>query len=536
MRFVRVLLVVLATSLSLFAQSAGKVDRLIPQGYIARGTATNEAKPADPVQWLDILRTNDAGRMRIGLDDGSVLSLGAHSELRVVKHDPASDQTTIEMLYGKARANVVPIKKNGGSFQIRTPTAVIGVVGTTLDIETVQASATVTKDQLAQLPISRQNISDLANLVPGTMPNGDPAQEQPTIADYLTVDTTIVRSLEHIVGVKNIDPKFPKIVFLLPGQYTIVKRGQPPTDPQFGEPSECPSGGGHCECTGPDCSNPSSFYDNAQPDKDAKTQQRPQLTQNGVRSPTICSFETLTLGLDTAKSKTGQPDVSRLIDYEIVGRGTSTGNVFDVHVKNLSGCPLNVQIPAGVVLKPTGYVGRAIKGLLLNESLPPLKDFQDMIAEGGFGEDGPSAMFQDIRVQNFFVPPATNDIDFTLRGYCLDLHKLAPHQKTKYKFADADDQQRLGQNLKIVETANKLFFTGKAQPTNASLDSLVQWSLWAAREGLNDEKHFTEQYVGLVERNYQAQKKKFDKNTKQQVEDVAHGFWPYVQTVLQAAK
>ena len=528
MRYMRLLLVVLATSLSLFAQSAGKVDRVIPQGFIARGTATNEAKPADPVQWLDILRTNDAGRMRVGLDDGSMLSLGAHSELRVVKHDPASDQTTIEMLYGKARANVVPIKKAGGAFQIRTPTAVIGVLGTTVDVETVQAVATVTKDQVAQLPTPRQNVSDLINLVPDVMPNGDPAAQQPSIADYLPVDTTIVRSLDHIVGVKNIDPRIPKIVFLLPGQYTIVKRGQPPTDPQFGEPEQAQdcTTPGRCECSGDNCSKTSDPYANPQPDN-PKRAERPQLVQNGVRYPSVCSFETMTIGLAAAKNA---------ISYEVTGRGASTGSVFDVHIKNLTDCPLNLQIPAGTVLQPTGYVGRVLKGILLNENLAPLKDFQAMIAEGGFGEIPPASGPPALSGFFFFLPPEGEESTFTLRGYCLDLHKLAPHPKTKYKFAEGDDQQRLGQNFKIIETANKLFFTGKAQPPNASLDSLVQWSLWASREGLKDEKEFVEQYRGLVERNYEAQKKKFDKNTKQQVESVAHGFWPYVQTVLQAAK
>jgi hypothetical protein len=501
MRLARLLLVVLATSLSLFAQSAGKIDRLLPQGFIAHGTVTNEAKQADPVQWNDILRTNDAGRMRVVLDDGSMLSLGAHSELRVVKHDPASDQTMIEMLYGKARANVVPIKKSGGSFQIRTPTAVVGVVGTTVDVETVEASATVTKEQIDQLPQPRRNVSDLVNLLPDVMPGGSDDQ-QPTIADYLTVDTTIVRSLEHIVGVKNIDPRFPKIVFLLPGQYTIVKRGEPPTDPKFGNPP------------------------NQQPTIPAELGG----VVSGQQMTNCPSY------VDPRRFDSLFPE-GRRPSYEITGRGTSTGQVFDVHIKNPSGCPLNVLIPGGVVLKPTGYVGRAIKGILLNDGMPPLKDYQEMLAEGGFGEIPPPSLSPS---QNpglfFFLPPDEPEQVFTLRGYCLELHKLVPHPKTKYKFAEDDEQQRLGQNFKIVETANKMFFTGKAQPPNASLDSLVQWSLWAAREGLNDDKHFTEQYVGLIERNYEAQKKKFDKKSKQDAENVAHGFWPYVQTVLQAAK
>jgi hypothetical protein len=496
----------LVSSGASFAQSAGKVDRMIPAGFIARGKDTAEAKQADPVQWNDILRTNDAGRMRVALDDGSMLSIGAHSELRVVKHDVESNQTLIEMLYGKARANVVPIRKNGGSFQVRTPTAVIGVLGTTVAVETVgvdrssaQLTGTVSQEDIQKLPVPRQNISDLLQLVPGTMPSKS-APDTPTIADYIPVDGTIVTSLDHMVGVRNIDPSIIKTVFLLPGQYTYVGRGQPPTDPQFGQPPQRP------------------------PQKPAPTM------VNGVLCPNIIDprdFEKLF-------------PAGRQPSYEITGRGTSTGQVFDVHIKNPSGCPLKVQIPAGAVLQPTGYTERLVAGILFGGGMAPLKDYQSMMSEGGFDGDDPFSdeyrTFLGIPL-DFFVPPGTTDLDFPLRGYCLDLHKLAPHQKTKYKFADADEQQRLSApNMKIMETADRLFFTGQANPPNASLDSLVQWSLWASREGLTDGKKFEEQYVGLVERNYKNQDKKFDKKTKENVEQIARGFWPYVEKVLAASK
>src|SRR4051812_14888612 len=237
MRRYLLVLLLLTASANALAQSAGKVDKLLPAGFIARGPATSAAKQADPVQWNDILRTNDEGRMRIALDDGSMLSLGAHSELRVVKHDVQSNQTVIEMLYGKARANVVPIRKNGGSFQVRTPTAVIGVLGTTLDVETVGTSTTITGEVVEQLPTTRRNIADLAQLTPGSMPRKN-EPDNPTIADYLPVDGTLVRSLDHIVGVRSIDPEIIKTVILMPGQYTFVGRGMPPTDPKFGEPPE----------------------------------------------------------------------------------------------------------------------------------------------------------------------------------------------------------------------------------------------------------------------------------------------------------
>jgi hypothetical protein len=479
------------------AKPVGKVDRMVPAGFIHRGSSTTEAKQTDPVEWNDILRTNDQGRMRVAMEDGSMLSIGAKSELRVVKHDPESNQTLVEMLYGKARANVVPIRKNGGSFQIRTPTAVIGVLGTTVDLETVSPVATISGEVLENLPASRRNVSDLINLLPGAMPDKQ-EPDKPTIADFPLVDSTIVRSLDHVVGVRSIDPDILKTVFVLPGQYTIVRRGMPPTDPQFGDPPTQPG------------------------------QSTPQT--GSTTTPGGCPSFIDPRRFDDYFTGAQRPS------YEIIGKNSSTGQVFEIHVKNPTNCPLNVQVPAGTILQPTGYVGRLVKGILLGDHMPPLNEFQTMAAEGGFLE-APTFQGMSNPRFNFFVPPETDEVVGTLRGYCLDLHKLVPSSKTKYKFADAGDQQRLaGPALKIMETANKMFFTGQSNPPNASLDSLVQWSMWASREGIKDGKKFEEEYVGLVKRNHEGQKKKFDKKTKEQVSDIARGFWPYVQKVLAAAQ
>ena len=520
-------------------QSVGKVDRLIPAGFINRGSATNEAKKADPVEWNDILRTNDAGRMRVAMDDGSLLSIGAHSELRVIKHDPQSNQTVIEMLYGKARANVVPIKKQGGGFQVRTPTAVIGVLGTTVDVETAQVVGTVSEKELENVPASRRNIADLINLVPGAMPDKS-RPDQPTIADYL-IDGTLVKARDHSVAVRSIDPEIIEGVVVLPGQWTYVQRGMPPTPPRFGEPQaeDCAQGG--CACPQNNCSD---FYTNANPQTASKRQPRPELTQSGVRNPAICSYETITLGLQNAISQSGPGHsgqarviLDNVIDYDIVGRGTSTGQVFDVRVKNLTDCPLNIQIPAGSVLEPKGYVGRVLKGILLGGGMPPLKDFQVMMAEGGFGEIPPAQGAGDDYFPGamYYVPPSAQEVVFTLRGYCLELHKLAPHAKTNYKFADAGDMQKMAPSLKVMETANKLAAMRQLGSQIHSLDSIVQWSLWASREKMNA-KEFREEFFKLVKKNYEGQKKKFDKNAKATTEKMVDDLWPLVQKVLTAAR
>ena len=107
-------------------QTAGQISALIP-------SATRNAAPAkvkDDLMWNDLLKTEQKGRLRAGLTDGSILSLGSNSELRVVQHDAASQQTSLEMDFGKVRSKVVKVTQPNGKFEVKTANAVIGVIGT----------------------------------------------------------------------------------------------------------------------------------------------------------------------------------------------------------------------------------------------------------------------------------------------------------------------------------------------------------------------------------------------------------------------
>ena len=113
------------------AQRAGQINALMP-------SATRNDKPAkakDDLDWNDVLKTTATGRVRAGLTDGSILSLGPNSELKVVQHDGASQQTSLEIGAGQLRSKVVKITQQGGKFEVKTPNAVIGVVGTDFYVE-----------------------------------------------------------------------------------------------------------------------------------------------------------------------------------------------------------------------------------------------------------------------------------------------------------------------------------------------------------------------------------------------------------------
>src|SRR5450755_3178425 len=108
------------------SQTAGEVKALIP----AASKNAQPVKVKDSLAWNDLLKTDAGGRLRAGLTDGSILSLGSNSELKVVQHDTVSQQTSIEMNYGKLRNQVVKITKPDGKYEVKTPNAVIGVIGT----------------------------------------------------------------------------------------------------------------------------------------------------------------------------------------------------------------------------------------------------------------------------------------------------------------------------------------------------------------------------------------------------------------------
>jgi FecR protein len=165
-------------------QLAGSVSGEIPTATVQRGGTgnANSLKLKDPVYWQDLVETQGNGRVRIALAGGSFLNVGARSQMRIVQHDAQSQQTSVELKLGTLRGEVVKLTKGGSKFETRTPTAVIGVVGT-------------------------------------------------IYAANATPQDTGVWSVTGDVTVRNIDPNVPGTVVLHTGQFTHVGLGVPPTSP-----------------------------------------------------------------------------------------------------------------------------------------------------------------------------------------------------------------------------------------------------------------------------------------------------------------
>ncbi|MBI3404919.1 MAG: FecR domain-containing protein [Acidobacteria bacterium] len=162
------------------ANRAGEARTVVPVGQILRGMqAPLELKKLDPVLWRDIVQTQKGGRARIALDDGSILNIGSESQLQIVEHDAAGQRTTIQLLYGRIRSKAVQLSKPGAEFNVKTPVATAGVVGTRFVV---------------------RHIGDL----------------------------TEVFCLEGTVLVGNINVSIPGKVTLKPGEFTRVMKGAAP--------------------------------------------------------------------------------------------------------------------------------------------------------------------------------------------------------------------------------------------------------------------------------------------------------------------
>jgi hypothetical protein len=112
------------------AQSAGKVSNVVPVVNVVRGAQQLPAGAGMPVYWQDSINTGHMARARVALNDGSILNVGQDSNLSIVKHDSSTQQTDLELNFGRVRSQAVHLTKPGASFKIRTPTGVAGVVGT----------------------------------------------------------------------------------------------------------------------------------------------------------------------------------------------------------------------------------------------------------------------------------------------------------------------------------------------------------------------------------------------------------------------
>jgi len=118
-------------------EKAAKITAMLEYAKVQRSQPTPSlmrAKYGQELTWNDVVQTDPNGRVRIRMNDDSLLSIGANSELRITSHDPAIHTTRVELAYGLLRAQIKKLAA-GEQFEVRTPTAVAGVIGTDFGID-----------------------------------------------------------------------------------------------------------------------------------------------------------------------------------------------------------------------------------------------------------------------------------------------------------------------------------------------------------------------------------------------------------------
>jgi hypothetical protein len=123
-----------------FAQQsspAGRIKVVSGSAFIVRAGGTVPAEVGQSVFESDSLRTGEDGRIGVTLDDDTRLSLGPNSEVRLnsFRYAPAQGSVGLAMSFLRGIAVYVSgqiAKLAPDSIRLETPSAIVGVRGTTL--------------------------------------------------------------------------------------------------------------------------------------------------------------------------------------------------------------------------------------------------------------------------------------------------------------------------------------------------------------------------------------------------------------------
>lgn len=136
------LLVVAAAAPALAeGQRIGQIKTVTGQAVIARGGERLPAKIGDPVYESDMIETGAAGStIGITFIDNTVFSTGPETQLALSQFRFDSSNSRGEMLADVKKGSLSVVsgditRSTPGAMKIRTPTAVLGVSGTTFAVK-----------------------------------------------------------------------------------------------------------------------------------------------------------------------------------------------------------------------------------------------------------------------------------------------------------------------------------------------------------------------------------------------------------------
>lgn len=141
--FAALALVLLASTASAQQPApAGRIKVVSGAAFLVRPTGTVRAEVGQSVFETDTLQTGEDGRLGITLDDDTRVSLGPSSEVRLdsFKYAPAQGSVGLAMKFLRGIAVYVSgqiAKLAPDAVRLETPSAIVGVRGTTLAVHVV---------------------------------------------------------------------------------------------------------------------------------------------------------------------------------------------------------------------------------------------------------------------------------------------------------------------------------------------------------------------------------------------------------------
>ena len=132
-------LLVAAPALAQQPTAAGRVKIVTGQAFIVRADQQIAAQPGQLVYESDTLRTGADGTIGVTLKDDTRVSLGPASEVRVAKFSYGSADGSLGLVLKVMRGVTAYVsgriaKLAPDSVRLETPSAIVGVRGTTLAI------------------------------------------------------------------------------------------------------------------------------------------------------------------------------------------------------------------------------------------------------------------------------------------------------------------------------------------------------------------------------------------------------------------
>jgi len=129
----------LATAAPTRAEDIGRIKVSRGQVAVERAGATLPAAVGTRVQASDTIRTGDDGSVGITMDDDSLLSAGPNTVLVLDRYafDPTTNQGRFDTALNKGTLAVISgriAKQSPDAMTVRTPTAILGVRGTTFAV------------------------------------------------------------------------------------------------------------------------------------------------------------------------------------------------------------------------------------------------------------------------------------------------------------------------------------------------------------------------------------------------------------------